>query len=166
MHSITKMTVVSIPANKKVATANVTHIRMRRVPRTQPHPLAEIIGSRVDEGVPNRMTYDEIAKRSGGKISANYVNELRNGIKDPAKLSVIKIIGLAKGLGESPVVIFRAAMGQRQTHLGEESAEQVIADFSELPAKDREELRFIYDHFRAQVQERKDRLRRAEISSR
>jgi len=155
---------VSIPANEKPAVANVTDIRMRRMPKT--HPLAELIASRVDEGVPNRMTYEEIARRSGGKISANYVNELKNGIKDPAKMSVVKILGLAKALGESPVVIFKAAMGQLQTQLRDESLEQTLIDFSELPAKDREELRYIYNHFHAQVQERKNKLRRTEISSR
>lgn len=155
---------MSIAANKKLATANVTDIRMRQMPKT--HPLAELIGSRVDEGVPDRMTYDEIAKRSGGRISGNYVNELRNGKKDPRKMSVIKIIGLAKAFGESPVVIFRAAAGQLQAQLTDESVEQTLIDFSQLPARDREELRYIHDHFHAQVQERKSRLRRTEISSR
>ena len=160
---------VSIAANKKVATANVTDIRMRSMPKSDAgkrHPLAELIAARVDEGAQNRMTYEEIARRSGGKISGNYVNELRNGIKDPSKMSVGKIIGLAKAFGESPIVVFKAAMGQPQTQLKDESLEQTIMDFAELPARDREELRYIYDHFHAQVQERKNKSRRTEVSSR
>lgn len=155
---------MSIPASKKVATANVTDIRMRRMPKN--HPLAELIGSRVDEGVPDRMTYDDIAKRSGGRISGNYANELRNGKKDPSKLSVSKIIGLAKAFGESPVVIFEAAMGKPQTQIRDESVLELLSDFVELSAKDREELRYILEHLHQQVRDRKDRLRRTEVSSR
>src|SRR5690349_3888099 len=129
---------VSIPAKKNIALANVTDIRMRRMPKN--HPLAELIGSRVDEGVPNRMTYDDVAKRSGGRISGNYVNELRHGVKDPARLSVTKIIGLAKAFGESPLVVFAAAMGKTQSHLRDKSLEQTLSDYSDLPAKDQEEL--------------------------
>lgn len=129
-------------------------------------PLADLIGSRVDEGAPDRMTYEEIALRSGGRISGNYVNELRNGKKDPRKMSVEKIIGLARAFGESPVIIFKAAMGQPQTQLRDESLEQTLLDFSDLSAKDREELRYIYDHFRAQIQERKKKSSRTEVSSR
>lgn len=130
------------------------------------HPLAELIASRVDEGAPNRMTYEEIAKRSGGKISGNYVNELRNGIKDPSRMSVGKILGLAKAFGESAKVIFDAATGNPQTQMRDESLEQLLNDFSDLPARDRQELRYIVEHLHAQIQERKDKSRRAEISSR
>lgn len=130
------------------------------------HPLAELIGSRVDEGVPNRMTYDEVGKRSGGRISGNYVNELRHGVKDPAKLSVSRIIGLAKAFGESPLVIFEAAMGKPQTHIRDESLEQLLSDFAQLASKDREELRYIVDHLHAQIRERKERSGRSEVSSR
>lgn len=119
------------------------------------HPLADLIARRVDPGVPNRMTYEEIGKLSGGRISGNYANELRNGKKNPASLSVRKIIGLAKAFGESPVVIFRAAMGEPQTQLRDESLEQLLNDFSDLPAKDRQELRYIVNHLHEKVQERK-----------
>lgn len=123
---------------------------MRAMPKT--HPLAELIGSRVDEGVDRRLTYEEIERRSGGRISASYVNELRNGKKDPLRMSVIKILGLAKAFGESPLVIFEAAMGGTQTQLRDKSAEQLVSDFMSLPARDREELRYIYNHFHEQVQ--------------
>jgi hypothetical protein len=111
------------------------------------------------------MTYDEIATRSGGKISGNYVNELRNGIKEPSKLSVAKIIGLAKAFGESPIVVFEAAMGKQQNHIRDESLEQLLIDFSELPARDRQELRYIVNHLHAQIQERKTKSGSGEISS-
>lgn len=163
-YSITNTEPVSIAASKKIAIANVTHIRMRSMPKT--NPLADLIGSRVDEGVPDRMTYDEIAKRSGGRISGNYVNELRNGKKDPRKMSVEKIIGLARAFGDSALVIFRAATGEPQTQMRDESLEQLLADFSHLLAKDREELRYIVHHLHAQVQERKKKSGRTEISSR
>lgn len=146
---------VSIPANNKSATANVSDIRMRSVPKN--HPLAELIGSRVDDGVDGRLTYDEIERRSGGRISASYVNELRNGRKDPLKMSVIKIIGLARAFGESPVVIFEAAMGRPQTQLRDKSAEQLLIDFMSLSARDRDELRYIYNHFHEKVQEKVNR---------
>lgn len=146
---------VSIPANKKIAVANVSDIRMRSMPKS--HPLAELIGSRVDEGVEDRLTYDEIARRSGGRISASYVNELRNGQKDPLKMSVIKICGLAKAFGESPAVIFEAATGRPQTQLRDRTVEQLLIDFMSLSARDREELRYIYNHFHEKVQEKINR---------
>lgn len=130
------------------------------------HPLADLIARRVDPGVPNRMTYEDIAKKSGGKISASYVNELRSGIKDPAKMSVGKIIGLARAFGDSPVVIFRAAMGEPQTQLRDESLEQLLNDFSDLPSRDRQELRYIVNHLHAQIQERKAKSGRSEIPPR
>lgn len=125
------------------------------MPKT--HPLAQLIGSRVDEGVENRITYDEIGRRSGGRISGSYANELRNGQKNPTKMSVEKIIGLAKALGESPLVIFEAAMGRAQTQIRDKSVEQLVDDFSSLPARDREELRYIYNHFHEKVQEKLNR---------
>ena len=133
------------------------------MPRT--HPLAQLIASRTDPGVPNRMTFDELATLSGGRISGNYANELRNGKKDPASLSVRKIIGLAKALGESPTVIFDAAMGKPQTQLRDESLEQLLNDFSELSTRDRQEVRYIVDHLHAQIQERKEKSRRGEVAS-
>lgn len=146
---------VSIPADEKIATANITDIRMRAMPKT--HPLAELISRRVDEGVDGRLTYDEIERRSGGRISASYVNELRNGKKDPMKMSVVKIVGLARAFGESPMVIFEAATGRPQTQLRDRSVEQLLTDFMSLPARDREELRYIYNHFHEKVQEKLDR---------
>lgn len=137
---------------------------MRRVSRN--HPLAELIGTRVDEGVPDRMTYDDIAKRSGGLISGNYVNELRNGRKDPRKMSVVKIIGLARAFGDSPIVIFRAAMGEPQTQILNESMQQLLSDFSELSAKDRQEIDYILNHLHAEIQRRKVKSSRAEVSTR
>ena len=146
---------LSIPANKKIATANVSDLRMRRMPKL--HPLAELISRRVDEGVEDRLTYDEVERRSGGRISASYVNELRNGKKDPTKMSVFKILGLARALGESPMVIFGAAIGHPQTQLRDKTVEQLLADFMRLPARDREELRYIYNHFHEKVQEKLNR---------
>lgn len=162
------MNVVSIAAKKKVAAANNGTSKMRDMPRKEAeiHPLARLIASRVDEGVANRMTYDEVAKRSGNRISGNYVNELRNGKKTPSKLSVSKIVGLAKAFGESAVVVFRAAMGEPQTQIRDESLEQLLNDFSELSARDRQELRYIVDHLHAQIQERKQKAGRTEMSSR
>lgn len=148
---------MSIPANEKIATANVSDIRMRRMPKPQAHPLRELIGRRVDEGVDGRLTYDEIERRSGGRISASYVNELRNGKKDPMRMSVVKIVGLAKAFGESPVVIFEAALGQPQTQLRDKTVEQLLTDFINLSARDREELRYIYNHFHEKVQEKLNR---------
>lgn len=158
LHSIPNALGVSIPAKEKIAVANVSDIRIRRMPKL--HPLAELIAARVDEGVKDRLTYEDIERRSGGRISKNYVNELRNGKKAPLKMSVGKILGLAKGLGESPGVIFDAAMGLPQSQLRDKSVEQLLTDFTSLPARDREELRYIYNHFHEKVQEKLEKLNR------
>jgi len=155
-HSIPNTVGVSIPAKEKIAVANVSDIRMRRM-MSKTHPLAKLIGAHVDEGVENRMTYDDVETASGGRISASYTNELRNGKKDPLRISVLKIIGLAKAFGESPAVIFDAAMGHPQTQLRDKSVEQTLIDFSSLSARDREELRYIYNHFHEKVQEKLNR---------
>lgn len=157
-HSTTNTSPVSIPARKKTAVANVSDIRMRHMRKL--HPLAELIAARVDEGVADRLTYDEIERRSGGRISASYVNELRNARKEPLKMSVGKILGLAKALGESPSVIFEAALGHPQTQLRDKSVEQLLTDFMSLPAREREELRYIYNHFHEKVQEKVEKLHR------
>lgn len=121
------------------------------------HPLAELISRRVDEGVTDRLTYEEIERRSGGRISASYVNELRNGKKDPSKMRADKIVGLARALGESASVVFEAAIGHPQTQLRDKTVEQLLGDFMSLPARDREELRYIYNHFHEKVQDKLNR---------
>jgi hypothetical protein len=73
---------------------------------------------------------------------------------------------LAKAFGESPLVIFEAAMGRPQTQLRDESLEQLLSDFSGLSSKDRDELQYIVDHLHRQIQERKERSGRTEVSSR
>lgn len=150
---------MSTLVNKKIAVANVSDIRMRRMPKQQLHPLAELIAQRVDEGVVDRLTYDEVERRSGGRISASYVNELRNGKKDPSRLRVDKIIGLAKGLGESPVVVFEAAIGLPHTQLRDKTVEQLLADFMSLSSHDRNDpvLRYAYNQFHEKVQEKLNR---------
>jgi hypothetical protein len=48
---------------------------------------------------------------------------------------VEKILGLAKGLKESPTVVFEACAGELYPGLNDASVAQLLSDYSELGAK-------------------------------
>src|SRR5689334_21437523 len=99
--------------------------------------LSDLIARRVDPSVPkaSRLTYEEISDRSGGLISATHINDLKTGRRDPRKLTVEKVIALAKGLGEASVVVFEAAAGELYPGLRDATIAQILSDFGELKAK-------------------------------
>jgi hypothetical protein len=101
--------------------------------------LSDLIAKRVGPSVPKatRLTYEEIAERSGGLISATHINDLKVGRRDPKRLTVEKILALAKGLHESPVVVFEACTGELYPGLNDATVAQLLSDYSELRSKGR-----------------------------
>lgn len=149
---------MSIVSYKKFAIADAACDSIKPMPKVT---IPDLIGKRVDSSVPKaqRMTYEEIASSSGGRISSSHVNDLRNGKKDPRKLTAEKIVGLAKGLGEHPTVVFEAAVGDLYTGLKDASVAQVVTDFLELPAKERGDAEFAFRLLKEKVDQAK--LRRS-----
>lgn len=149
---------LSILTYEKIAIADAACDSIRPMPKVT---IPDLIGKRVDPSVPKtqRMTYEEIAQSSGGRISPSHINDLRNGKKDPRKLTAEKIVGLAKGLGEHPTVVFEAAIGDLYAGLKDASVAQVITDFLELPAKERGDAEFAFRLLKEKVAEAK--LRRS-----
>ena len=145
---------MSILADKKIAVADEKCFSIRRMPKLT---IPDLIARRVDPSVPKaqRMTYEEIAERSGGRISSTHVNDLRNGKRNPQKLTVDKIIGLARGLIEAPEVVFEAATGTLQSGLKDATVRQVLAEVVELTAKERENhgIEFALRMLRERVEE-------------
>lgn len=142
---------MSIAALKKIAIADNYWGSIRRMAKVT---LADLIARRVESAPKaSRLTYDEIAERSGGRISSTHVNDLKNLKKFANKLTVEKVVGLAKGLGESPLVVFEAACGELQTGLKDSTLAQLLADFSELTPKQRENLEFAIRLLREKIDE-------------
>jgi hypothetical protein len=143
---------MSIAALKKIAIADENWDSIRQMPKVT---VADLIARRVDPSVPkgSRLTYDEIAERSGGRISSTHVNDLKNKKKFPEKLTVEKVVGLARGLGESPVVVFEAASGDLQPGLKEPTLAKLLADFSALSPKQRENVEFAVRMLRERIDE-------------
>lgn len=151
-------TALSIGADEKTAIADSDYASIPLMPKVT---IPDLIGRRVDPSVPKaeRLTYEELAERSGGRISATHINDLRLGKKSPRKLTVEKLIGLAKALGDSRLVVFEAATGELGAELKDATVAQVLADFSEIPARDRGDAEFAFRLLKEKVEQAKARRR-------
>jgi len=124
-------------------------------------PRTETIASLIEKvrQRPGHPTYEEIAAASGGRISPNYVHDLAKGA--PTKnLGADKIVGLARGLGESPVYIFQLAVGIHSDKK-EHSLYQVVDDYADLPKDQQSDLRLMWELLKKEIYERRSRLTRS-----
>ena len=105
------------------------------------------------------LSYRDIQRRAGGEtqIAHSTLYAAHKGESD--NLTLKKILALAKGLGESPTVVFEAAIGKQPAELKVESVRQALEDFSRLPQRDQNDplLLAILEMFRTEVQKRLDR---------
>lgn len=120
------------------------------MPKSQ---LQEFLSARI--GARPKLTAAEVAQRGG--IAESYISHLKSGTKDASSLTVDAIMRLAKGMGESPLTIFKAATGKYKSGLKDESLQQILEDFSELDSKARGEMEFVIDQLRRMIRERSDR---------
>jgi hypothetical protein len=141
------MATLSIVANKKFSTAKINRDNIPAMPKSQ---LREFLNARV--GPKPKMTAMEVSERGG--IAYSYISELKNGHKDADSLTVDAIVRLAKGLNESPTVVFLAAIGKLDAGLRDEDIQQTLEEFSRLDKKSRNELEFMHEQFRKMIRDR------------
>lgn len=101
------------------------------------------------------LSLRDIRRRGGGQIPISTISNLHKG--NYQNLTVETILELAKGIGESPTVVFEALIGKSATSVKDESLRQLLEDFASLPARDREDLSVLIDSLKQQVQARLDR---------
>lgn len=111
----------------------------------------------IDKAKSAGLSYRDIQRRAGGEsqIAVSTIQAAHRGRSDNLTLS--KILALAKGLGESSIVVFEAAIGRVSNGTKDESFRQLLDDFARLSARDKQELGPIIDMLRAEVQKRLDR---------
>lgn len=123
---------------------------MIRMPKSR---LPELIDKARESG----LTFRDIRRRSGDQIPLSTLNALHKNRPPNPNLTIETILALARGLGESPAVVFEAAIGRVALKLRDETLEQLLSDFQELPHGDREALRVIIEMLRTEVTKRLDR---------
>ena len=143
---------MSTKTNRKVVQSYTVEAKIDSMPKSR---LPELIEKARNTG----LSFRDIQRRAGGsdRISLSTINAAHKGSAAADNLSLNKILALAKGLGESPTVVFEAAIGKTSTGIRDESMRQLLEDFGRLPNRDKDELKPILEMFRAEVQKRLDR---------
>lgn len=103
------------------------------------------------------LTFRDIRRRSGDQIPLSSLNAWHKGRPPNPNLTTETILALAKGMGESPVVVFEAVIGKSSPTLRDESMAQLLEDFGRLASRDRDELRVIIEMLMTEIQKRLDR---------
>ena len=111
----------------------------------------------IDKAKATGLLYRDIQRRAGGEsqIAVSTIQSAHKGQSDNLTLS--KILALAKGLGESSTVVFEAAVGRVLNGTKDESFRQLLDDFTQLPARDKQDLGPTIEMLKAEVQKRLDR---------
>lgn len=138
---------VSSKTNGKNIPSNADKGTIQFMPKSR---LPELLDQARDTG----LSYRDIQRRAGGPkvVSLGTLNDLHKGKYQ--NLSLNKILALARGLGLSPSVVFEAAIGRESKDLKNESMRQLLEDYSQLPARDRDEIKPILEMLRADIQRR------------
>lgn len=102
------------------------------------------------------LTYRDVVRLSGNRISKSYVETLEKSEADPV-IANDKIVGLAKAFGEPPEVVFLASIGKGNNGIKDSTLAQMLEDFSRLPSRDREELRLMIEMLRKEIHTRLNR---------
>ena len=141
---------MSIVSNEKSFLPYTLSTKIGQMAKSQ---LPELIRKAKSAG----LSFRDIQRRAGGDkaIALSTLNQMDKGKAD--NLTLQKILALAKGLGESPTVVFEAAIGKAPAAFKDDSIRQFLENFANLPARDREELRLSLEMLMAEVQRRLDR---------
>lgn len=146
-YSITKVGDVSIHlAKKNIALAKDSWVKVEEMPKSQ---LPEFLKARIGKG---KLTASEVAKRGG--IAVSYVSELLSGQKDPLSMTGDAILRLAKGLDESPVLVWRAIIGKLKPALKGEALSQILEDYERLEPRAQADLEFVVQQLRKMVSDK------------
>jgi transcriptional regulator with XRE-family HTH domain len=113
----------------------------------------------IDKAKASGLSYRDIQRRAGGvkQIAHSTLYAAHKG--ESENLTLKRILALAKGLGESPITVFEAAIGKSPTELKDENVRQVLEDFSRLSPKDQNDplLKVMVEMLRTEIQKRLDR---------
>lgn len=136
--------------NKNVIESYTSRVRIFPMPKSR---LPELIEKAKSAG----LSYRDIQRRAGGEsqIAVSTIQLAHTGQADNLTLS--KILALARGLGESPIVIFEAAMGKISAGVQDEAFRQLLEDYTKLPKGDKDDLGTIIEMLRSEIQKRLDR---------
>jgi hypothetical protein len=135
---------LSSMTDEKVVQTYTLGGRIFRMPKSR---LPELIEKALKSG----LSFRDIRRRAGNQIPLSTLNSLHKGRSDNPNLTTATICALAKGLGESPSVVFEAVIGRSTIAVKDDSLRQLVEDFAALPARDREELRLTLDMLKAEV---------------
>lgn len=141
---------VSSRTDEKYALTYTLGSRILKMPKSR---IPELIDKARDSG----LSFRDIRRRAGDQIPLSTLNALHKNRPPNPNLTTETILALAKGLGESPTVVFDALIGKVSTGIRDESLRQFCEDFTKLPARDREELRPMIEMLTTEVQKRLDR---------
>jgi hypothetical protein len=143
---------LSIVSNKKVIQSYTSEVRIASMAKSR---LPELI----DKAKAAGLSYRDIQRRAGGETQIAHSTLYAAHKGESENLTLKKILALAKGLGESPITVFEAAIGKAPSDLKDESVRQVLEDFSQLSPRDQNDplLRAILEMFRTEIQKRLDR---------
>lgn len=106
----------------------------------------------ISKALASGLSFRDIHKNSGRKVSLGQLNSWHKGTS--ANMTVETVVALAKGLGESPTVVFEAVVGRSPNVLRDDSLKQILEDFTTLSARDHDELEVLIDCLKHQVQKR------------
>src|SRR5690349_8830855 len=148
----TRVQSVSSKTYKKNIVTYAMDVKIIRMPKSR---LPELIDKARDSG----LTFRDIRRRSGDQIPLSTLNALHKNKPPNPNLTIETILALAKGLGESPAVVFEAAIGRVAKGITDETVSQIFEDFCRLTAKEREDpkLMVILEMLNTEIQKRLDR---------
>lgn len=111
----------------------------------------------IDKAKSAGLSYRDIQRRAGGEsqIAVSTIQLIHKGQSD--NLTLNKIMALARGLGESPTVVFEAAIGRSSNAIKDDAMRQFLEDFARLPARGNEDLKGMVELLKTEIQKRLDR---------
>lgn len=141
---------MSIVSNKNFDLSNEAEGKLPAMPKATETLAAFISRIRRDKN----LTLQQVADSSGGRISPNYVYNLEKGFPTD-NLGAKKIVGLGRGLDESPILIFRLVAGLAETK--DELLSEMIGEYSVLSKSDQDDLKLMIELLRKEIYARRKR---------
>lgn len=140
-------------ADAKSFTGRIVVVSRKLLPKAAKTQLRDFLNARI--GGKGKLTATEVSDKGG--IAFSYISELKNGDKDPLGMSIDALVRLARGMDESPVTLFKAAINKLEFGIRDEDLQQVLEDFAQLDNRARLEIEFVFEQLRRLIRERLDR---------
>jgi hypothetical protein len=153
-YSITKPRVVSILAKKNFSNENLSR---DSIPAMDTSQLRDLLNDEI--GPKPKMTAREVSLKGG--IAEGYLSELKSGAKDPLNMTLDAVLRLAKGLHQSEITIFLAAIGKLKIRRKAQGVEKIVDALQLDPAAKTELLLAINEIRRADLEYTLEQVRAA-----